>query len=71
MIEVDHGFCRSIYTIDPNGTMVEWCVDVRPLDDTDRAHAAAALDDPSPELEAPPVPVFLEPDRSIVPPWKA
>ena len=24
--EVDHGWCRSIYTVDPNGIMVEFCV---------------------------------------------
>lgn len=70
VIEVDHGFCKSIYTLDPNGTMVEWCIDVHPLGEADRAHAAALLFDPSPELEGAPVPIFHEPDRSIVPPWK-
>jgi len=24
--EVDHGWCRSIYLVDPNGIMVEYCV---------------------------------------------
>ena len=24
--EIDHGWCRSIYTVDPNGIMVEFCV---------------------------------------------
>ena len=71
VIEIDHEFCRSIYTIDPNGTMVEWCLDSRPLDERDRAHAAAVIFDADPEMESPPVPIFHEPDRSIVPPWKA
>ena len=31
-MEVDHGFCVSIYTVDPNGILVEWCADTRPLD---------------------------------------
>ena len=57
--EIDHGFCVSVYTTDPNGTMVEWCVDTRPLDDTDRAHAEALLVDPSPALEDPPEPAFF------------
>jgi len=56
--EIDHGFCLSVYTTDPNGTMVEWCADTRPLDERDRAQAEALLADPSPALEAPPEPVF-------------
>jgi len=24
--EIDHGWCRSVYTLDPNGIMVEFCV---------------------------------------------
>ena len=24
--EIDHGWCRSIYLLDPNGIMVEFCV---------------------------------------------
>lgn len=26
MHEIDHGWCRSLYTVDPNGIMVEFCV---------------------------------------------
>ena len=58
VVEVDHGFCRSIYAEDPNGNTVEWCADTRPLDATDRAEAAAALADPNPPLEEPPMPTF-------------
>ena len=57
-MEVDHGFCVSIYTVDPNGIMVEWCADTRPLDESDRAEGLAALHDPSPALESAPSPVF-------------
>ena len=56
VVEVDHGFCRSIYTDDPNGTIVEWCVDAAPARRADRAEAAAALADPDPSFETPPVP---------------
>ena len=28
--EIDHGWCRSIYTVDPNGIMVEFCVTTKP-----------------------------------------
>lgn len=54
VVEVDHGFCRSIYATDPNGTLVEWCHDTRPLDGTDRAEAEALLFDPSPRMDPDP-----------------
>jgi catechol 2,3-dioxygenase-like lactoylglutathione lyase family enzyme len=54
VVEIDHEFCRSIYTNDPNGTMVEWCLDCRPLDEADRARAEAAILDPAPEHDEPP-----------------
>jgi catechol 2,3-dioxygenase-like lactoylglutathione lyase family enzyme len=28
--EIDHGWCRSIYLVDPNGIMVEFCVTTDP-----------------------------------------
>jgi catechol 2,3-dioxygenase-like lactoylglutathione lyase family enzyme len=56
--EVDHEFCVSIYTMDPNGTMVEWCWDTRVLDENDRAEAEALLHAEFPELSDPPRPVF-------------
>ncbi len=58
VVEIDHGFCRSIYTEDPNANTVEWCADTRALDDDDRAHAAAVLADPNPPLEVPPTATF-------------
>ena len=36
VVEVDHGFCVSIYATDPNGILVEWCTDTRPLTEADR-----------------------------------
>jgi catechol 2,3-dioxygenase-like lactoylglutathione lyase family enzyme len=70
VIEVDHEFCRSIYTNDPNGTLVEWCLDTRPLDDADRARAAEALADPAPSFDPPPVDVIAhEGDPSRRPAW--
>jgi catechol 2,3-dioxygenase-like lactoylglutathione lyase family enzyme len=58
VVEVDHGFCRSIYTEDPNGNTVEWCADTRAFTDQDRAEAIAALEDPNPPFEDPPMPTF-------------
>jgi len=71
VMEIDHGFVRSIYTMDPNGTMVEWCQDLRVLDESDHAEAISLLNDPEPELTVPPEPVFHRGDRSVTPPWKS
>jgi len=52
--EIDHGWCRSIYTMDPNGILVEFCCSTRAFTDEDRAEADRLLRDPQPPLEAPP-----------------
>jgi catechol 2,3-dioxygenase-like lactoylglutathione lyase family enzyme len=54
VLEIDHGWCRSIYTRDPNGTLVEFCVNTRPFDAEDRRHALEALRQPKPAFKAPP-----------------
>ena len=69
VFEVDHGFCRSIYTTDNNGTLVEWCMDTRPLDATDRDHAERVLLEAAPELEPGPDAIFHEGDVSRRPTW--
>jgi catechol 2,3-dioxygenase-like lactoylglutathione lyase family enzyme len=46
--EVDHEFIRSIYTLDPDGTMVEWTYRLRPLAAADWSEAAELLADDSP-----------------------
>ena len=58
VFEIDHGFCVSIYTMDPNGILVEWCTDTKPYTEADKADALKKLLDTSPELEAPPMPAF-------------
>ena len=57
-IEIDHDFCTSIYTSDPNGTMVEWCADTAPYTEADRAEALRILADPAPEVIPAPTPVI-------------
>ncbi|MDQ1436408.1 MAG: hypothetical protein QOK43_37 [Acidimicrobiaceae bacterium] len=62
--EVDHGFCVSIYITDPNGILVEFCCDTRPLNEADAAEAERLLWADSPPLEAlPPVRVH----RPVIP----
>lgn len=60
VMEIDHGFCRSMYTVDPNRILVEWCCDTAPYTEADKVAAMAALHDPQPHLEAVPEPVFHE-----------
>lgn len=58
VMEIDHGFCVSVYTNDPNGILVEWCTDTKPYTEEDRAHALRQLQSDSPEMETPPMPQF-------------
>lgn len=60
VVEIDHGWCTSIYTNDPNGILVEWCTDTKPYTAKDRDRAAKLLQTAEPDLESPPHPVFHE-----------
>lgn len=63
VVEVDHGWCRSIYANDPNGTLVEWCANTRPLRDSDREEAARLLTDPEPPVAVPKPPIIHQANR--------
>jgi catechol 2,3-dioxygenase-like lactoylglutathione lyase family enzyme len=54
VLEIDHGWCRSIYATDPNGIMVEFCTLTRALTRADREEAEALLTDPAPARKSPP-----------------
>ena len=49
--EVDHEFIRSIYTKDPDGTLVEWTYGTRPLGPADIDEALRLLADDTPATE--------------------
>jgi catechol 2,3-dioxygenase-like lactoylglutathione lyase family enzyme len=68
-VEIDHEFCRSIYTNDPNGTLVEWCLDTRPLDEADRERAAAVLLHPDPDHDGLATGFRVHEARSERPEW--
>ncbi|HXQ22328.1 MAG TPA: VOC family protein [Candidatus Acidoferrales bacterium] len=51
--EIDHGWCRSIYTVDPNGILVEFCTTTQAMTAADREEARRLLTDPHPPLETP------------------
>ena len=58
-MQIDHGFCISAYTMDPNGVLVEFCVDVQPYTDDDKRDALDALSATGPIEAAAPVPEFF------------
>ena len=58
VVEIDHGFCVSIYTLDPSRILVEFCTDTAPYTAADREHALALIHDADPHLESPPQPQF-------------
>ena len=43
VLEVDHNWCRSIYTKDPNDNLVEFCLTTGEFTPADRAHALALM----------------------------
>jgi catechol 2,3-dioxygenase-like lactoylglutathione lyase family enzyme len=51
VVEIDHGWCTSIYIGDPNGIMVEFCTTTVDFTDEDRAEAQRLLVAEKPELE--------------------
>jgi catechol 2,3-dioxygenase-like lactoylglutathione lyase family enzyme len=61
VVEIDHGFCRSIYTTDPNGITVEFCCTTRPFTAEERQWAADNVRGEHVELEAMPGATFHEP----------
>ena len=50
VMEIDHDWCVSIYTQDPNGILVEFCTLVRDFSAADRARALELLREPNPPV---------------------
>ncbi|MEY2432614.1 MAG: hypothetical protein QOC92_2339 [Acidimicrobiaceae bacterium] len=63
--EIDHGWCVSIYSNDPNGILVEWCTDTKPYTAEDRAAALRTLQTAEPPLEEPPMPAFFKATKKV------
>lgn len=57
--EIDHGWCRSIYTVDPNGILVEFCTTTQAMTATDREEALRLLTDPHPPLDTTPPQIIV------------
>ena len=49
---IDHGWCQSIYTTDPNGITVEFCTFTKPFTEETRRDAEQVAFDPAPPLKS-------------------
>lgn len=61
VVEVDHGFCTSIYATDPNKIMVEFCCTTRPFSAAELDDAEGLLRAESPQVEPAPEPRIFPP----------
>lgn len=53
VMEIDHHWCTSIYTTDPNGTLVEFCTTTVAFGEADRRRARELLTATAPERVSP------------------
>ena len=60
VLEIDHGFCSSIYLNDPSGNMVEFCLTTRDFSDDERAEAQHKLIELRPDFDADPTMIVHE-----------
>ena len=58
VFEIDHNWCHSIYTRDPNGNSVEFCLTTGTFTETDRQRALDALAET--EFAPSPPPAFMQ-----------
>jgi hypothetical protein len=61
---MDHDFCRSIYTVDPNGIMVEVCLTTRAFTAEEAQSAERLVHAKGPaEFDPPPVMKLYKPGK--------
>lgn len=61
--EVDHEFCVSIYTTDPDGNTVEFCHDIRPFTDEEKRRALELMREDRPAADKDPKITIHPPTR--------
>ncbi len=59
VFEIDHNWCKSIYTTDPNGNAVEFCLTTGDFTPADRERALAALNETEFNPSPPPASVKM------------
>lgn len=65
VLEIDHNWCHSVYTRDPNGNMVEFCLTTGSFNAQDRATALAALTAKQPDFSPPPAKITVHPAAKV------
>jgi len=59
VMEIDHNWCHSVYTKDPNDNLVEFCLTTGQFDEDDRAFALEQLNATFPDFSKPPAGVQM------------
>lgn len=65
VMEIDHEFCRSVYAVDPNGILVEFCLSTRALTAAEKAEAQRLLTDPHPPVGGRPDVIVHQPRKAV------
>lgn len=60
VMRADHGWCTSIYCVDPNGVLVEFCTTTRTFTADDRREAQELLTAAEPKVASPAPPEFFK-----------
>lgn len=66
VLEIDHNWCRSVYTRDPNDNMVEFCLTTGTFTAADRERALAALGERTMQPSPPPAEMKHWPAATLV-----
>ena len=61
VLEIDHNWCHSVYTKDPNDNLVEFCLTTGTFGADDREAALAQLTSEAPEFSPPPAKIENHP----------
>ena len=67
VMEIDHNWCRSIYTKDPNDNLVEFCLTTGSFTQEDRQNALQALEADKPEFSPPPASIEMHKPKESTP----
>tara|TARA_R110000868_G_scaffold122877_2_gene325776 strand:+ start:10078 stop:10608 length:531 start_codon:yes stop_codon:yes gene_type:complete len=59
VLEINHNWCHSVYTKDPNDNFVEFCLTTGAFSEADRAEAMAALDATEPAFSKAPTDIHI------------
>jgi catechol 2,3-dioxygenase-like lactoylglutathione lyase family enzyme len=65
VLQIDHGWCTSIYIDDPNDIAVEWCCTTRTFTAADAADADELRRSPQPPLGEPTAPEVYEATAAV------